>query len=155
MMLWQARELPSRIYGWVAFCTAQIVAEIPIATVSSVLYFVIWYYPAGLPYDSSTAGYTFFMTWLFFLFMSSWGQWICAFAPSFTVISNVLPFFFVMFGLFNGKYLAFCCYFLEVQLLTQTSGVVRPYAQIPVFWRYWVRSSYLSAFSLYVLTVGK
>lgn len=118
MMLWQARELPSRIYGWVAFCTASIVAEIPIATVSSVLYFVIWYFPAGLPYDSSTAGYTFFMTWLFFLFMSSWGQWICAFAPSFTVISNVLPFFFVMFGLFNG--------------------VVRPYAQIPVFWRYWM-----------------
>ena len=55
---------------------------------------------------------------LFFLFQASWGQWICAFAPSFTVISNVLPFFFVMFGLFNG--------------------VVRPYASLPVFWRYWV-----------------
>lgn len=55
---------------------------------------------------------------LFFLFMSSWGQWICAFAPSFTVISNILPFFFVMFSLFNG--------------------VVRPYAQLPVFWRYWM-----------------
>jgi ATP-binding cassette, subfamily G (WHITE), member 2, SNQ2 len=30
----------------------------------------------------------------------------------------VLPFFFVMFGLFNG--------------------VVRPYDQLPVFWRYWM-----------------
>jgi ATP-binding cassette, subfamily G (WHITE), member 2, SNQ2 len=29
--LWEARELPSRIYGWVAFCTANVVAEIPIA----------------------------------------------------------------------------------------------------------------------------
>jgi ATP-binding cassette subfamily G (WHITE) protein 2 (SNQ2) len=38
-------------------------------------------------------------------------------APSFTVISNVLPFFFVMFSLFNG--------------------VVRPYSQLSVFWRYW------------------
>ena len=55
---------------------------------------------------------------LFWLFISSWGQWICAFAPSFTVISNVLPFFFVMFGLFNG--------------------VVRPYATLPVFWKYWM-----------------
>jgi ATP-binding cassette, subfamily G (WHITE), member 2, SNQ2 len=46
------------------------------------------------------------------------GQWITAFAPSFTVISNILPFFLVMFALFNG--------------------VVRPYAQLPVFWRYWM-----------------
>jgi ABC-type multidrug transport system permease subunit len=77
------------------------------------------------------------MTILMFFFMNSWGQWICAFAPSFTVISNVstncstavslplltlfpqvLPFFFLMFGTFNG--------------------IIRPYTQIPAFWRYWV-----------------
>lgn len=118
MALWQAREHPSRIYGWFAFTTAQVVAEIPIAIVCSVIYFLLWYFPAGLPTDSSTAGYVFLMTMLFWLFMSSWGQWICAFAPSFTVISNVLPFFFVMVSLFNG--------------------VVRPYSMLPVFWRYWV-----------------
>lgn len=118
MALWQAREHPSRIYGWVAFTTAQVVAEIPTAILSSVLYWLLWYYPTGLPRDSSTAGYVFLMTMLFYFFISSWGQWICAFAPSFTVISNVLPFFFVMFSLFNG--------------------VVRPYDQIPVFWRYWM-----------------
>ena len=89
--LWEARELPSRIYGWFAFCTAQVVAEIPMAIISSVVYFVLWYYPAGLPTDSSTAGYVFLMTMLWFFFQASWGQWICAFAPSFTVISNVLP----------------------------------------------------------------
>ncbi|ESZ91641.1 ABC drug exporter AtrF [Sclerotinia borealis F-4128] len=116
--LWEARELPSRIYGWVAFCTANIVAEIPIAIVGAAIYWVLWYWPTGLPTDSSTSGYVFLMTLLFFLFQASWGQWICAFAPSFTVISNVLPFFFVMFGLFNG--------------------VVRPYSQISVFWRYWL-----------------
>ncbi|KAF2499776.1 hypothetical protein BU16DRAFT_480695 [Lophium mytilinum] len=118
MALWQARELPSRIYGWVAFCTAQILGEIPISIVSGLLYWLLWYYPAGLPTDSSTAGYVFLMSVLFFLFTSSWGQWICAFAPSFTVISNVLPFFFVMFSLFNG--------------------VIRPYAQLSVFWKYWM-----------------
>lgn len=114
MMLWQAREFPSRIYGWVAFCTAMMLGEIPIGIVSSVLYFLLWYFPAGLPYDSSAAGYVFLMVMLFFFFTNSWGQWITAFAPSFTVISNVIPFFFVMFSLFNG--------------------VVRPYSALPVFW---------------------
>ncbi|KAL7624981.1 ATP-binding cassette transporter snq2 [Parahypoxylon ruwenzoriense] len=118
MSLWQAREYPSRIYGWVAFCTANIVVELPAAVVSAFLYWVLWYWPTGLPGESSVSGYSFLMTVLFFLFVTSWGQWICAFAPSFTVISNVLPFFFVMFGLFNG--------------------VVQSYSLLPVFWRYWM-----------------
>ncbi|KAK3066382.1 ATP-binding cassette transporter snq2 [Teratosphaeriaceae sp. CCFEE 6253] len=118
MALWQAREYPSRIYGWFAFTTAQVVAEIPSAIVGAVIYWLVWYFPTGLPTESSVSGYVFLMTMLFFLFQASWGQWICAFAPSFTVISNVLPFFFVMFSLFNG--------------------VVRPYAMLPVFWRYWM-----------------
>ncbi|QKX60078.1 uncharacterized protein TRUGW13939_07220 [Talaromyces rugulosus] len=116
--LWEAREYPSRIYGWIAFSTANVVCEIPIAVVTSVIYFVLWYYPAGLPTDSSSAGYVFLMSMLFYMFQASWGQWICAFAPSFTVIANVLPFFFVMCNLFNG--------------------IVRPYSTYPVFWKYWM-----------------
>lgn len=116
--LWEAREYPSRIYGWIAFCTANVVCEIPAAIVTGLVYWLLWYYPVGLPTDSSTAGYVFLMSMLFFLFQASWGQWICAFAPSFTVISNVLPFFFVMVNLFNG--------------------IVRPYAAYPVFWKYWM-----------------
>lgn len=118
MALWQAREHPSRIYGWFAFTTAQVVGEIPPAIIGAVVYYVLWYFPTGLPTNSSTAGYVFLMTLLFFFFQASWGQWITAFAPSFTVISNVLPFFFVMFSLFNG--------------------VVRPYSMLPVFWKYWM-----------------
>ncbi|EXJ87727.1 hypothetical protein A1O1_04652 [Capronia coronata CBS 617.96] len=116
--LWEAREYPARIYGWIAFCTAQVVAEIPMAVISSVIYFLLWYYPNNLPRDSAAAGYTFLMTMLFYLFMTSWGQWICAFAPSYTVVSNVLPFFFVIISVFNG--------------------IMRPYSQLPVFWRDWV-----------------
>ncbi|KAI0884215.1 ABC-2 type transporter-domain-containing protein [Annulohypoxylon maeteangense] len=118
MALWETREYPSRIYGWVAFCTANIVAELPAAVISAVLYWALWCWPTGIANDSFVAGYSFLMTVLVFLFMTSWGQWICAFAPSFTVISNVLPFFFVMFGLFNG--------------------VVQPYAMLNVFWRSWM-----------------
>lgn len=87
--LWEAREHPSRTYGWVAFCTAQVISEVPAAIFCSVLYWLSWYYGSGLPTDSSTAGYIFLMTMLFFIFQASWGQWICAFAPNFTVISNV------------------------------------------------------------------
>lgn len=116
--LWEAREYPSRIYGWIAFATATIVCEIPAAIITSIIYWLLWYYPVGLPTDASTSGYVFLMSMLFFLFMASWGQWICAFAPSFTVISNVLPFFFVMVNLFNG--------------------IVRPYAAYPSFWKYWM-----------------
>lgn len=116
--LWEAREYPSRIYGWFAFCTANVVCEIPAAIVTGLVYWLLWYYPVGLPTDSSSAGYVFLMSMLFFLFQASWGQWICAFAPSFTVISNVLPFFFVMVNLFNG--------------------IVRPYSEYPVFWKYWM-----------------
>ncbi|KAF9892548.1 hypothetical protein FE257_001657 [Aspergillus nanangensis] len=116
--LWEAREYPSRIYGWFAFCTASIVCEIPMAIISALIYWLLWYYPVGFPTDSSSAGYVFLMTMLFFIFQASWGQWICAFAPSFTVISNVLPFFFVMCNLFNG--------------------IIRPYKDYPVFWKYWM-----------------
>lgn len=116
--LWEAREYPSRIYGWVAFCTSSILAEIPGSLLAGVIYWVLWYWATGLPTDSLTSGYVFLMTILFFLFQSSWGQWICAWAPSFTVISNVLPFFLVAFSLFNG--------------------VVVPYEQLNPFFKYWV-----------------
>jgi ATP-binding cassette subfamily G (WHITE) protein 2 (SNQ2) len=116
--LWQAREHPSRIYGWVAFCTAEVLSEIPGSLAAGVLYWLLWYLPTGLPYDAPAAGYVFLMTLLFFLFQSSWGQWICAWAPSFTVISNILPCFLVIFCLFNG--------------------VVVPYSQLNVFWKYWL-----------------
>lgn len=117
--LWQAREYPSRIYGWVAFCTANIVAEIPSAIITGSLYWAVWYWPTGLPSESAVSGYAYLMCILVFIYISSWGQWICAFAPSYTVISNVIPFFFVQFGCFNG--------------------IVRPYREMEVFWRwmYW------------------
>ena len=40
MALWQAREYPSRIYGWFAFTTAQVVTEVPSAIVGALVY---WY----------------------------------------------------------------------------------------------------------------
>ncbi|THC93033.1 hypothetical protein EYZ11_007487 [Aspergillus tanneri] len=75
--IWKAREGPSGIYGWVAFCTSQIICEIPYAIVSAVIFFVLYYFTVGLPLGFA-AGYSFLMFFLFFLFATSWGQWIAA-----------------------------------------------------------------------------
>jgi ATP-binding cassette subfamily G (WHITE) protein 2 (SNQ2) len=113
-MLWESRELPSRVYGWVAFSTANILCEIPYAVLFAVIYFVTWYYPVGFPYDSSTAGYVFFIILVYFvcprvrciltvkLFIPSWAQWIAAFARDYTIVANILPFFLVMTLLISG-----------------------------------------------------
>ncbi|KAK0726846.1 ABC-2 type transporter-domain-containing protein [Lasiosphaeria miniovina] len=129
--LWEAREHPSRIYGWVAFCTAEILSEIPGSIVAGTVYWLLWYLPTGLPTDAPAAGYVYLMTLLFYLFQASWGQWITAWSPNFTVISNVLPFFLVIFSLFNG--------------------VVVPYNQFNVFWKYWLY--YLNPSTYYIAGV--
>lgn len=75
--IWKTREGPSGVYSWVAFCTAQIISEIPYAILSGVVFYVLYYFLVGLPLGFP-AGYTFVMFFLFFLFATSWGQWIAA-----------------------------------------------------------------------------
>lgn len=75
-MLWEAREYPSRIYGWQAFTTAQILCEIPYAILACTVYFLVWYFPVGFPIKASISGYVYLMWLLFNLFVASWGQWI-------------------------------------------------------------------------------
>lgn len=116
--IWEAREFPSRIYGWQAFTTAQILCEIPYAILACTVYFLVWYFPVGFPTDASISGYVYLMWLIVNLFTASWGQWIASFAPSYTVVANIIPFFLV-----------------SVQLFT---GIIRPYSTTPVFWRYWL-----------------
>ena len=75
--IWLGREYPSRIYGWVAFSTSQIIAEIPWALAGGIIYYVMFYFLVGLPVGTP-AGYTFLMMMMFHLFSTSWGQWIAA-----------------------------------------------------------------------------
>ena len=75
--IWESREYPSRIYGWVAFAVSNVIAELPYAFVGAVLFFVIFYFPVGLPMGEP-AGYTFLMVLFFHLFATSWGQWVGA-----------------------------------------------------------------------------
>jgi ATP-binding cassette, subfamily G (WHITE), member 2, SNQ2 len=90
--IWESREYPSRIYGWTAFAISNILAELPYAVVGAVLFFVVFYFPVGLPLGEQ-AGYTFLMVLLFHLFATSWGQWVGAlrfvffFSPPFPLLS--------------------------------------------------------------------
>ncbi|KAL5364493.1 ABC-2 type transporter-domain-containing protein [Aspergillus floccosus] len=113
--IWTAREGPSGVYGWVAFCTAQIVAEIPYAVVGAVIFYVIYYFIVGLPLGFA-AGYSFLMFFLFFLFATSWGQWIAALSADSLVAATLMPFFIIMCELFNG--------------------ILQPHKNMPVFWKY-------------------
>ncbi|KAL2846861.1 ABC-2 type transporter-domain-containing protein [Aspergillus pseudoustus] len=113
--LWKAREGPSGIYGWIAFCSAQIVSEIPYAIVSAVIFFVLYYFTVGLPLGFA-AGYSFLMFFLFFLFATSWGQWIAALSADSLVAATLMPFFIIMCELFNG--------------------ILQPHTNMPAFWGY-------------------
>lgn len=125
--IWQEREYPSRIYGWVAFTTAQVVSEIPYAIVGSVIFFLLFYFPVGLPLGAP-AGYTFLMVLGFHLFATSWGQWIAAMSLDSVMAANMMPFFMIMCELFNG--------------------ILRPQAEMPVFWAYTMY--YISPFTYWV-----
>lgn len=117
-MFWEVCEYLLCIYGWVVFCIVEVLFEILGSILVVVLYFLLWYFFIGLLIEVLVVGYVFLMMLFFFLFMVSWGQWICVWVFNFIVISNILLFFLVIFFIFNG--------------------VVVFYDQLNVFWRYWI-----------------
>ncbi|PYI18888.1 pleiotropic drug resistance protein, ABC superfamily [Aspergillus violaceofuscus CBS 115571] len=125
--IWLAREGPAGMYGWVAFSTAQILCEMPLAIGSGVMFYLICYFTAGLPYGFA-AGYNFLMFFLFFLFATSWGQWIAALSADATIAATLMPFFITMCELFNG--------------------IIQPHDKMPVFWKYTMY--YLTPFTYWI-----
>jgi ABC-type multidrug transport system permease subunit len=123
--IFETRESKSKMYSWVAFVTALVVSEIPYLVICAVLYFLPWYYTVGFPGSSARAGATFFVM-LFYEFMyTGIGQFVAAYAPNEVFASLVNP-------VLIGTLVSFC-------------GVLVPYAQLQVFWRYWMY--YLNPFN--------
>ena len=73
-LFWEAREGPTRTYGWVALCNASILAELPGALICGVVYYILFYFPAGLPLGQS-AGYNFLVILTYEIFQ------VCALLP--------------------------------------------------------------------------
>jgi ABC-type multidrug transport system ATPase subunit len=59
--IYEAREKKSKMYHWAPFVTGLIVSEIPYLLVCAVLYYVCWYFTAGLPTGAEHAGSVFFV----------------------------------------------------------------------------------------------
>lgn len=114
--LFREREYPAKFYSPLAFALANIIAELPYVFLNTVTYWLMWYWPIGFP--AGRAGYMLLMIFTFQLFSSSWGQWIAALTPDYTIAANIIPFFIIISECFNG--------------------VVRAWEQLPAFWKYGV-----------------
>lgn len=123
--IYDAREKKSRMYSWKAFVTGLIVSEFPYLCICALLYFVCFYWTVGFPKESAQAGATFFVIWLYEFIYTGLGQAIAAYAPNATFAALANP-------LILGTIVA-CC------------GMLVPYGQITVFWRYWLY--YLNPFT--------
>lgn len=123
--IYETREKKSKMYSWIAFVTGLVVAEIPYLIICATLYFLCFYYTAGLPTDTDKAGATFFVMLVYQFIYTGIGQFVAAYAPNAVFASLVNP-------LLIGTLVSFC-------------GVLVPYAQIQPFWRYWMY--YLNPFN--------
>ncbi|KAK0281109.1 Multidrug resistance protein [Friedmanniomyces endolithicus] len=83
--LYEARERPSKAYGWRAFMFANIIVELPWNTLMAVIIFFCFYYPIGL-YNNAVPtnevhlrGFQFFLfVWQFLLFTSTFTNMMIA-----------------------------------------------------------------------------
>ncbi|GAC94574.1 drug exporter [Pseudozyma hubeiensis SY62] len=115
------REDSSKMYSGTVFAIVQIIQEIPFGILSSVVYFLLFYYPTGFQFASDRAGYFFAMLMVTELFAVTLGQAIAAISPSIYIASLFNPFLIVI--------MALLC------------GVTIPYPNMPKFfrsWLYWV-----------------
>jgi ABC-type multidrug transport system ATPase subunit len=116
--IFETREKKSKMYSWVAFVTGLVVSEMPYLCVCAVLYFACWYYTVGFPHSSARAGGTFFVMLTYEFVYTGIGQFVAAYAPN--------------------ELFAALCNPIIIGMLVSFCGVLVPYAQIQVFWRYWM-----------------
>ncbi|SJX65131.1 probable SNQ2-ABC transporter involved in multidrug resistance [Sporisorium reilianum f. sp. reilianum] len=115
------REDSSKMYSGTVFAITQLIQEVPFGIVSVVVYFLLFYYPAGFQSGSDRAGYFFAMLLVTELFAVTLGQALAAISPSIYIASLFNPFMIVIMSLL--------------------CGVTIPYPNMPHFfksWLYWV-----------------
>jgi ATP-binding cassette subfamily G (WHITE) protein 2 (SNQ2) len=117
--IFESREKKSKTYHWLAFISAQLISEIPFLIVCATLFFACWYFTSGFPVDATASGQVYLQMILYEFLYTSIGQAIAAYSPNayFAALANPV--------IIGGALINFC-------------GVVVPYSQIQVFWRYWM-----------------
>ncbi|KAJ5357977.1 hypothetical protein N7541_005135 [Penicillium brevicompactum] len=117
--IFETREKKAKTYHWIAFIGAQAISEMPYLVVCGTLYFLCWYFTVGFPSLPEVSGHMFFQMILYEFLYTPIGQAIAAYAPNEYSASLVNPL------VLGAGLIGFC-------------GVVVPYEQINVFWRYWM-----------------
>ncbi|KAJ2157085.1 ATP-binding cassette transporter snq2, partial [Coemansia sp. RSA 552] len=112
------REASTNQYGWRAFSVAIIFTEWPFLIFSGTVFFVAFYWTAGLNGISDRIGYFYVLYQALVLFSSTHGQAIASFVANDVVAAMLNP-------IFSTMMILFC-------------GVAVPYAQMPKFWRSWM-----------------
>ncbi|KAI0829168.1 ABC-2 type transporter-domain-containing protein [Hypoxylon sp. FL0890] len=112
------REQLSKMYSTFTFTLSMVIAELPYSILCSVVFFLPLYYIPGFQYESSRAGYQYFMILITEFFAVSLGQVLASISPSSFVASQFDPFIVITFALF--------------------CGVTIPAPQMPGFWRAWL-----------------
>ncbi|KAJ5462154.1 hypothetical protein N7530_010359 [Penicillium desertorum] len=96
------REKASRSYHWIVFVMSSIVIELPFTLITALIYWLLWYFPAGLQADPTHAGYALLCYWLFSIFTVSLGYLIAAWMPNLNASLMANGFFFMFVNTFAG-----------------------------------------------------
>ncbi|KAL1618926.1 hypothetical protein SLS56_010343 [Neofusicoccum ribis] len=96
------REQASQTYSWIIFVVSAIIIELPYALITSLAYWLLWYFPVGYLTSPSRAGYSFLMYQLFSIFAHSLAQLCAALMPSLNATFMANGFFFMFCNTFAG-----------------------------------------------------
>lgn len=99
--LYEVRERNSKIYSAPAWITAMAIVEIPYAILASIFFFLPWYYMIGLPSDSATAGYVFFLILLFNIWATYISMWTVAMCPDLNIVGMANTFLTLVTNTFS------------------------------------------------------
>ena len=96
------REKASLTYHWTIFVISAIIVELPYVVLTSIVYWLLWYFPVGYFYAPSRAGYSFLMFELFGVFATSLAQLCAAMMPNLSSTFMANGFFFMFCNTFAG-----------------------------------------------------
>ncbi|KAI3112827.1 hypothetical protein CBS147333_3335 [Penicillium roqueforti] len=96
------RERESLTYHWLAFVLSAFIVELPFTFLSSLVYWLLWYFPVGYFYAPSRAGYSFLMYELFGVFATSLAQLCASLMPNIEAAFAANGFFFMFCNTFAG-----------------------------------------------------
>ncbi|KAH8434304.1 uncharacterized protein LDX57_011950 [Aspergillus melleus] len=96
------REKESLTYHWLTFIFSAILVELPYAFVTSMVYWLLWYYPVGYSTEPIRAGYSFLMYELFAIFATSLAQLCASLMPNLEAAFAANGFFFMFCNTFAG-----------------------------------------------------